>query len=225
MKRFFLYSCAFLVLLGAGCALRHPPGTAVMAPMEKIVWVELDTMRLMVYENGVEIARFPIAAGARNSPTPVGIFHINRRYVTELSGFGTRFMGLNVNFGDFGIHGTNKPSSIGGHFSHGCIRMRIPDAEKLFSLTGYGTKVVIDGGPYGAFINGLRTLSPGDRGSDVKELQLRLINHGFLYGWPDGVFGENTKKAVISARKYFGLPTGDTADYALLTRLGIMLFE
>ncbi|MBR2054254.1 MAG: peptidoglycan-binding protein, partial [Clostridia bacterium] len=142
-----------------------------------------------------------------------------------LSGFGTRFMGLNVNFGDFGIHGTNKPASIGGHFSHGCIRMRIPDAEKLYSLTGYGTKVIIDGGPYGAFTNGLRTLSPGDRGSDVKEMQLRLIRHGFLHGWPDGVFGENTKKAVIAARQHFGLPTGDTADYTLLTKLGIMQFE
>ncbi|MBR6752866.1 MAG: L,D-transpeptidase family protein [Clostridia bacterium] len=221
MKRIFLLLVVTLVL--GGCAAE--PAQPALAPSGKTIWVELDRMRLILYENGTEIARFPIAAGARNSPTPVGIFHINRRYVTELSGFGTRFMGLNVNFGDFGIHGTNKPASIGGHFSHGCIRMRIPDAEKLYSLTGYGTKVIIDGGPYGAFTNGLRTLSPGDRGSDVKEMQLRLIRHGFLHGWPDGVFGENTKKAVIAARQHFGLPTGDTADYTLLTKLGIMQFE
>lgn len=225
MKRFFLYSCAFLVLLGAGCALRHPPGTAVMAPMEKIVWVELDTMRLLVYENGVEIARFPIAAGARETPTPVGIYRINRRYVTELSGFGTRFMGLDVPFGDYGIHGTNKPASIGGNFSHGCIRLHIKDAETLYRLTGWGTKVVIDGGPYGPFTGGLPTLSPGDRGSDVKELQLRLIQRGFLQGWPDGVYGEHTKKAVIAARKHFSLPDGDAANPALLMKLGILCFE
>lgn len=221
MKRIILLMVAALVLGGCGAL----PAQPVSAPSGKVIWVELDTKRLILYENGKETARFPIAAGAWDTPTPVGIFTVNRRYQTELSGFGTRFMGLTIPFGDYGIHGTNKPSSIGGNFSHGCIRLYIKDAETLYSRTGYGTRVVIDGGPFGPFTPGLRTLSPGDRGSDVKEMQLRLINHGFLQGWPDGVFGENTKKAVIAARKHFGLPLSDAADYALLMRLGIMQFE
>lgn len=218
----------YWLLLAAMCLCGCTGGEGVQASngqTERIIWVELDGMRLFVYENGRELARFPIAAGARDTPTPVGIFHVNRRYVTELSGFGTRFMGLNVAFGDYGIHGTNRPSSIGGRFSHGCIRMYIGDAEKLYAMTGWGTKVVIDGGPYGAFGQGMRTLIPGSRGSDVKEMQLRLISHGFLYGWPDGVFGENTKKAVVAARAHFGLPSGDAADGALLRKLGIAQFE
>lgn len=216
---------AAAVLCLAGCTGKVPDQPASGGAAERIIFVELDRMRLTVYENGRELIHFPIAAGARDTPTPVGIFRINRRYVTELSGFGTRFMGLNVPFGDFGIHGTNRPASIGGNFSHGCIRMYVRDAEKLYTLAGWGTKVVIDGGPYGAFTNGLRTLTPGSRGSDVKEMQLRLISHGFLSGWPDGVFGENTKQAVIAAREHFGLPPGDSADWALLTRLGVMQFE
>lgn len=221
MKRIIFLMVAALVLGGCGGL----PAQPVSAPSGKVIWVELDTKRLLLYENGKETARFPIAAGAWDTPTPVGIFAINRRYQTELSGFGTRFMGLNIPFGDYGIHGTNKPSSIGGNFSHGCIRLYTKDAEALYSRTGYGTRVVIDGGPYGPFTSGLRTLSPGDRGSDVKEMQQRLINHGFLNGWPDGVFGENTKKAVIAARQHFGLPLADTADYTLLTCLGIIQFE
>ncbi len=225
MRR-FLFWCGFMCMGLGLCLLPFTEKTQpVFAPSERLIWVELDRMRLTVYESGREILRFPIAAGALDSPTPVGIFHINRRYQTELSGFGTRFMGLNAAFGDYGIHGTNRPSSIGGHFSHGCIRMYIRDAETLYDKTAWGTKVVIDGGPYGPYTNGLRSLSPGDRGSDVMEMQKRLINHGFLQGWPDGIFGENTKKAVIAARQYFRLPPSDRADLALLTALGIMQFE
>ncbi len=222
-KKILSFIYIVIVCFLCGCAPRELPAAAPQK--SRLIWIELDRKRLTLYENGREKMYFPIAAGAGNSPTPVGIFHINRRYVTELSGFGTRFLGLNVAFGDYGIHGTNKPSSIGGNFSHGCIRMYIRDAEKLYPLASYGMQVVIDGGPWGPFTNGLRTLSPGDRGSDVKEVQLRLIAHGFLSGWPDGVYGENTKKAVIAARKAFHLPDGHQVDWALYTKLGIMQFE
>ena len=214
-----LILCVFCI----GCSPDSAPVSGL--PQEKIIWVELDSMRLLLYESGQEVLRFPIAAGAGTTPSPVGIFRVNRRFVTELSGFGTRFLGMNVPYGDYGIHGTNKPSSIGGHFSHGCIRMYIRDAEKLYSRVFTGTRVVIDGGPYGPFTNGLRTLSPGDRGSDVLQVQLKLITHGFLSGWPDGVYGENTKQAVIAARKHFGLPAGHQVDWGLYSRLGIIQFE
>jgi lipoprotein-anchoring transpeptidase ErfK/SrfK len=35
---------------------------------------------------------------------------------------------------DYGIHGTNKPKTIGTQDSHGCIRMRNDDVAKLFDL-------------------------------------------------------------------------------------------
>ncbi len=221
-------SCALLLLFAlllTGCCAGEGAHPLSAGPTEKIVWIDLDLKRLTLYEGGKEVCRFPIAAGTRATPTPVGIYHINRRYITELSGFGTRFMGLNVPFGDYGIHGTNKPHSIGGNMSHGCIRMYIPDAEKLYALISYGTKVVLDGGPYGPFTGGLRTLNPGDRGSDVKEVQWRLKNYGFLSDWPDGVYGENTKRAVIAARKHFALPEGHQVDAALYRALGVMQFE
>ncbi len=52
---------------------------------------------------------------------------------------GTRWMGLG--FKGYGIHGTNRPSSIGKAASHGCIRMRIPDVEALFALVQVGDEV------------------------------------------------------------------------------------
>jgi lipoprotein-anchoring transpeptidase ErfK/SrfK len=42
-----------------------------------------------------------------------------------------------------GIHGTPDAASIGYSASHGCIRMRIPEAEWLFNHVEVGTQVFI----------------------------------------------------------------------------------
>lgn len=223
-------------LLGAGllCALlcgvlwlsaARPPACPAAAPQGLLIWVELDRKRLIVYENGVETAVFPIASGARDTPSPVGAYRISYRFATELSGFGTRFLGLNVPFGQYGLHGTNVPGSIGRNASHGCIRLRVEDAERLYRIAPNGTRVVLEGGAYGALTPGLRTLREGDRGSDVQLLQRRLIQRGFLHGTADGVLGAETRAAVIRARQAMRLSAGDAADWALQTALGMALFE
>ncbi len=183
----------------------NPAITASAGPEKMLIWVELDRMRLTVYENGEAAAVFPIAAGTGNTPSPIGAFRVSSRFMTDLSGFGTRFLGLNVPWGSYGLHGTNKADSIGKNASHGCIRMAVKDAEALYAMTPAGTRVVIEGGPYGPLNWGLRTLKEGDRGADVRQLQLRLIRHGFLYAGADGVFGPSTRRAVINARAALGL--------------------
>jgi len=45
--------------------------------------------------------------------------------------------------GQYAIHGTNNPGSIGGFVSHGCIRMYNNDILDLYGRTGFGTKVVV----------------------------------------------------------------------------------
>lgn len=195
------------------------------SPSGIMIWIELDQKRLIVYEDGREISVFPIASGAADTPSPVGVFRITHRFSTRLSGFGTRFLGLNVPWGSYGIHGTNLPSSIGRNASHGCIRMRVKDAETLYAMIPSGTRVVIEGGAYGPLFTGLRTLKEGDRGADVAQLQRRLIHHGFLQGNADGVFGTATRRAVIAARERWAFSTGDQADAALQKALGMALFE
>ena len=48
-------------------------------------------------------------------------------------------------------------------------------------------------------------LRQGSRSSEVKEVQRRLKNWGYYKGSVDGIFGPNTKKAVISFQKKNGL--------------------
>ncbi len=60
-----------------------------------------------------------------------------RRYKGVL---GTRRLVL----GDgYGIHGTNAPETIGRSVSHGCVRVRNEDIEKLFEMVAVGTPVYI----------------------------------------------------------------------------------
>lgn len=43
----------------------------------------------------------------------------------------------------FRIHGTNQPSTIGGHVSSGCIRMQNADVIDLYRRVQVGTKVIV----------------------------------------------------------------------------------
>jgi lipoprotein-anchoring transpeptidase ErfK/SrfK len=50
---------------------------------------------------------------------------------------------LTLSGGEYAIHGTNKPSSIGGFVSYGCIRMHNQDITDLFERVSVGTTVVV----------------------------------------------------------------------------------
>jgi lipoprotein-anchoring transpeptidase ErfK/SrfK len=108
-------------------------------------------------------ASFGVAVGQPIYPTPLGKFTIvtmqrnpwwyppNTAWAAGASPIppgpgnplGTRWMGLSAS--GVGIHGTPDAASIGYSASHGCIRMRIPDAEWLFERVEVGSTVFIVG--------------------------------------------------------------------------------
>ena len=45
--------------------------------------------------------------------------------------------------GEYAIHGTNAPGSIGGFVSHGCIRMYNQDITDLYDRVSVGTPVIV----------------------------------------------------------------------------------
>jgi hypothetical protein len=76
-----------------------------------------------------------IVAGGNIIVPPYGT--TQRRYMGVL---GTRRLEL----GDgYGIHGTDEPQTIGQSVSHGCVRMRNEDIEKLYPMVPVGTAVYI----------------------------------------------------------------------------------
>lgn len=186
----------------------------------------IDTLerKLTVLSDGKPFKSFPVAVGTFDTPTPIGLFKITQKSSWG-EGFGSRWMRLSVPWGTYGIHGTNKPWSIGGFESHGCIRMHNQHVIQLYDWVNVGTKVFIVGGIDGPFTFGLRTLVQGSKGSDVMEVQKRLSNHGYYSGNFDGIFGWETYEAVKAFQKANGLKITGQVDSNTYKALGIMLFE
>jgi hypothetical protein len=120
----------------------------------RVVLVSIPDRKLAVIEDGRVLAYFPVAVGAAVSPSPVGEFEIVRRVANPTyyhdgvsiragsdNPVGTRWMALNIK--GYGIHGTNVPRSIGHASSHGCIRLRNRDVEKLYAMLRVGDTVQI----------------------------------------------------------------------------------
>jgi lipoprotein-anchoring transpeptidase ErfK/SrfK len=50
---------------------------------------------------------------------------------------------LTLSRGQYAIHGTNNPGSIGGFVSYGCIRMYNADVLDLYNRVSFGTTVIV----------------------------------------------------------------------------------
>src|SRR5579862_9802414 len=122
----------------------------------RTVLVSLVDRKLAVIEDGVVIATFQVAVGADVTPSQTGEFKVVSRVENPTyyhpgnvipSGknnpLGTSWLGLSEK--GYGIHGTNAPKSIGRAASHGCIRLRNRDMERLFTLLRVGDAVEIRG--------------------------------------------------------------------------------
>lgn len=180
--------------------------------------------KLVVMSDGKPFKSYPVAVGTFDTPTPIGLFTITQKDSWG-EGFGSRWMRLSVPWGIYGIHGTNKPWSIGGFESHGCIRMLNQHVEQVYEWVDTGTKVYIIGGVDGPFTFGLKPLTEGSKGSDVMEVQKRLTGYGYYNGKIDGIYGWDMKKAVRDFQKDMGLEPSGNVDEKTYRALGITLFE
>lgn len=120
----------------------------------RVVLVSLVDRQLAVIQDGEVSATFSVAVGADVTPSPTGEFRVVNRVQNPTyyhpgiviptgkdNPLGTRWLGLSQK--GYGIHGTNAPKSIGHAASHGCIRLRNSDIEKLFALVNVGDTVKI----------------------------------------------------------------------------------
>jgi hypothetical protein len=157
-------------------------------------------------KDGKRVAEYPISSRKDRNPTPIGDFKVVRKSREWGGGFGSRWLGLNVPWGQFGIHGTNKPYLMGRSVSSGCIRMRNRDVEKLFPRVPVGTPVEIDGPIFGRGKYAYRNLAVGSKGTVVQLVQNRLRAAGYYDGEVDGIYGEETKEAMKAFQEDHELP-------------------
>jgi len=115
--------------------------------------VDRSSLTATLTRDGRTVLHVPVGIGTRAAPTPAGRFVIRdvlRRYRSAFYGpvaFGTSARSATLTDwpggGYIGIHGTDRPGLLPGRVSHGCIRMRNRDVERLARLMPTGTPLTI----------------------------------------------------------------------------------
>lgn len=183
------------------------------------IYINLDERIMYVFRNGELYKTYPVSGGKKNTPSPTGEWIIVHKSKWGGS-FGGAWLGLNVPWGKYGIHGTNKPWAVGQqNVSGGCIRMKNQDVRELYEYIPHGTKVTIvhDSQPF-------RNIKDGDIGSDVYKVQLALKALGYYNNLCDGKYGENTRKAVLAFQKDYNLARTGIVNISTWERL-MTLYE
>jgi lipoprotein-anchoring transpeptidase ErfK/SrfK len=133
----------------------YSPGTVVVMTRQR---------RLYYVLGGGEAIRYPVGVG-RAGKQWAGTSHIDGKYLNPAwsppaevkrdkpslpdvipGGSPRNPMGvaaMTLAGGQYAIHGTNMPKSIGGFVSYGCIRMYNQDITDLYGRVGVGTQVVV----------------------------------------------------------------------------------
>jgi LysM repeat protein len=137
-----------LVIPGRGSASPPPTPSSVSAPTSgKWIDINLATQSLVAYEGQRAVYSATVSTGLARTPTPKGRFRIYRKIrSTRMSGPGYNLP--NVPYvmyfrGGYSIHGTYWHNNFGRPMSHGCVNMRIADAQWLYNWAPVGTPVVI----------------------------------------------------------------------------------
>ncbi|HHW19047.1 MAG TPA: L,D-transpeptidase [Firmicutes bacterium] len=116
------------------------------APYLGRIIVDIPSRFLTFYYSGRTYGPYPVGLGKPSTPTPKGNWHVIEKDPNPWwEVLGTRWMGLDVPWGKYGIHGTNAPWSVGHYVSNGCIRMYNHDVETIYPLVVIGTPVDIQG--------------------------------------------------------------------------------
>jgi L,D-transpeptidase catalytic domain len=108
-------------------------------------------LRATLFRDGKVVFQARIGVGKSGTPTPSGRFYIREKFPVRGNGvYGTHAIGTSAyaptlsdwpGGGVVGLHGTNQPGLIPGRPSHGCIRLRNRDIQRLYRLAQRGTPI------------------------------------------------------------------------------------
>ena len=105
--------------------------------------ISIVDQRVSLFDNGALIARSSVSTGTQGHPTPLGVFSViskQRWHRSNIYSAAPMPYMQRITWSGIALHAGVVP----GHpASHGCIRMRIPEAEWLFRQVRIGTTVFI----------------------------------------------------------------------------------
>jgi len=130
------------------------PGMKMKIPAVEYSLLVDKSQNIITLKSGEEIVQtYLISTGTPIHATPVGKFKITTKLVNPSwrgippedpkNILGTRWIGFEPPYSEYGIHGTTDPKSIGKNITQGCIRMRNSDIEELYAIVPIGSEVTI----------------------------------------------------------------------------------
>jgi lipoprotein-anchoring transpeptidase ErfK/SrfK len=133
----------------------YEPGTIVVKTSERRLYYILDSGHAVRYPVGVgkfgkQWAGTTRISGKYRNPAwspPAEVKHDKPNIPDLIPGGSPRnpmgVAAMTLSGGEYAIHGTNMPGSVGGFVSYGCIRMLNPDISDLYERVSIGTSVTV----------------------------------------------------------------------------------
>jgi lipoprotein-anchoring transpeptidase ErfK/SrfK len=133
----------------------YEPGTIVVKTSERRLYYILDSGHAVRYPVGVgkfgkQWAGTTRISGKYRNPAwspPAEVKHDKPNMPDVIPGGSPRnpmgVAAMTLAGGEYAIHGTNMPGSVGGFVSYGCIRMLNPDISDLYERVSIGTTVTV----------------------------------------------------------------------------------
>jgi len=144
----WIYTGQRLTISGGGSASPAPAPAPVSAPTGG-KWIDINTATqgLVAYEGQRPVYWATVSTGTSWTPTVKGRFRIQSKLRSgTMAGPGYYLPNVPhiMNFyGGYAIHGTYWHNNFGWPMSHGCVNMRISDAQWLYNWAPVGTLVVV----------------------------------------------------------------------------------
>lgn len=125
--------------------------------LQKYIDINISDQKLQYFENGNKLGEYPVSSGKISMPTPLGEFKIKNKAKVAYSKKYALYMPYWMQFtsAGHGLHGLpywiykggkivyEGENHLGRRVSHGCVRLPIPAAEKVFAWAEVGTTVII----------------------------------------------------------------------------------
>lgn len=118
---------------------------AELADEGRWIDVDLSEQRITAYEGATAVRSFIVSTGTATHPTVTGQFRVYVKLrATDMSGPGYYLPGVPWTmyfYRGYAVHGTYWHNNFGTPMSHGCVNLRIDEAEWMFKFASVGTLV------------------------------------------------------------------------------------
>lgn len=128
--------------------------TQPQIPQGKYIDIDIASQTMVIFENGIALDAYLISSGKRGMDTPKGNFQVYNKapkpWSKQYSLFMPNWMAITPD-GKYGIH--ELPEWPGGYkeganhlgipVSHGCVRLGVGSAERVYAWAEIGTPIII----------------------------------------------------------------------------------